>query len=576
MIVDLPSTTTKDVSKRLVSLRHEVGAMAMGRVLTLLVDVDEEGADGAIATANEATRQHPARIVVLVRGNRRGRDRLDAQIRVGGDAGASEIIVLRMYGALADHAESVVTPLLLPDSPVVAWWPQEPPADMARSPIGQMARRRVTDAAACARPSLQLQRRARHYRPGDTDLAWTRVTRWRAVLAAALDQPPFEPVTQATVVAGEETPQADLIAGWLGHALGVPVERRTDSAGPGLLGVVLERPSGPVELRAEDPDSPVAVLRQAGQPDREVALRRPTLSEGLADELRRLDTDEIFGAALRHSALPVSERQQDGAAGAAEAAAAAPHAGRTTSLQVLADADTLAGAVAAAIRDRLDRAVRQRGEAHLVLTGGSMGNATVRALAALPSTPDLWQQVHVWWGDERFVPEGHEDRNDRQARDAGLERLGVPAGQVHTVPAGTDEADLPQAAEAYARELAAAATAADDVLVPAFDVVLLGLGPDGHLASLFPDRPEVAVSDRTTVPVTDSPKPPPLRVSLTVPALCRARAVWFVVAGEDKAPAVARARAATERSRALPATWVAGTEETAWWLDDAAAGARSG
>ena len=141
MIIDLPSTTTVAVSKKLVQLRNDVGAMALGRVLTLIIVVDETDADEAIGAANDASRQHPCRIVAIVTGNRRGTSRIDAQIRVGGDAGASEVVVLRLYGALADHGQSVAVPLLLPDSPVVAWWPKDAPTDVAADPIGEMAQR---------------------------------------------------------------------------------------------------------------------------------------------------------------------------------------------------------------------------------------------------------------------------------------------------------------------------------------------------------------------------------------------------------------------------------------------------
>ena len=195
MIVDLPSTTTAAVSKKLVRLRNDVGAMALGRVLTLLIIADESDADEAIEAANDASRQHPCRIIAIVTGNKRGASRLDAQIRVGGDAGASEVVVLRLYGALADHGDSVVIPLLLPDSPVVAWWPRGAPGDVSADPIGAMAQRRITDAAEARNPHKEMQRRAATYQPGDTDLAWTRVTLWRGLLAAALDQPPYEPVT---------------------------------------------------------------------------------------------------------------------------------------------------------------------------------------------------------------------------------------------------------------------------------------------------------------------------------------------------------------------------------------------
>lgn len=298
MIRDLTDTTTTGISKTLVRLRNEVGAMALGRVLTLVVVVDDVDAGEAIEVANEASRQHPCRIIVVIPGDRRGRNRLDAQIRLGGDAGASEIVVLRLYGALANHGPSVVVPLLLPDSPIVAWWPGEAPDDVAKDPIGAMAQRRVTDAAEHRNPRLMLKKRAATYAPGDTDLAWTRITRWRGLLAAALDQPPYEPITAAVVSGAPDSPSSDLLAAWLAERLKVPVRRVSTPRGSGISAVRLERESGPVDLVR--PGDVVATLAQAGQPDRRISLPRRELPECLADELRRLDPDESYEAALLH------------------------------------------------------------------------------------------------------------------------------------------------------------------------------------------------------------------------------------------------------------------------------------
>ncbi|WP_109471436.1 6-phosphogluconolactonase [Ornithinimicrobium cavernae] len=607
MIVDLPSTTTTEISKRLVALRHAVGAMAMGRVLTLLLVTDEEQADAALEVANDATRQHPARILAVVRANRRGASRLDAQIRVGGDAGASEIVILRLFGEMADHGASVVTPLLLPDSPIVAWWPGEPPADVATSALGAIARRRITDAGGCARPATQLKRRAKHYAPGDTDLAWTRITRWRGLLAAALDEAPYQEVQSAAVVAEAGEPSADLIAGWLAHALDIPVQRVSSADGTGIVSVRMERADGPIDLvRAQEG---LSTLSQPGRPVREVALSIPEAAECLAAELRRLDADEIYAAALTEG-LPRVSRRAKSAARAARAGEvpsgpaevqpasapsmtsralrqrtpeeAAPPADElrqrvdeeleqvsSGEVRQSPDPETLAREVAAAVASAVKDAVALRGVAHLALTGGSMGARVVTALAARRLPRTTWGKVHLWWGDERFVPEGHEDRNDQQARDAGLDRLPVPAENIHPAPAGESESELPEAAALWASELAAHSPEGEHS--PRFDVVLLGVGPDAHVASLFPDRDELSVTDQVAVPITGSPKPPPLRLSLTVPAICRAERVWFVVAGADKTAAVAAAREAHDDPH-LPASWVRGTRETTWWLDDAAAG----
>lgn len=295
MIVDLPNTDTRKVSKQLVRLRHDMGAMTLGRVLTLIVDVDDAGADEAVADAAEASRQSPSRIIVVVRGNRRGANRLDAQVRIGGDAGASEIVVLRLYGKLAQHGDRVVVPLLLPDSPVVAWWPSDAPDDLARSSIGAMAQRRIGDAAESAAPRRLLTKRADSYAPGDTDLAWTRLTRWRGVLAASLDQAPYESVTRAVVTGSVNSPSADLLAGWLAQRLKCPVVRARSRAA-GLVSIRLERASGPIDLVRTSPEQ--ATLSQPGQPVRTINLVEPGIAQALGEELRRLDADETYEATL--------------------------------------------------------------------------------------------------------------------------------------------------------------------------------------------------------------------------------------------------------------------------------------
>ena len=296
MIVDLPGTTTAAVNKYLIKLRHEIGAMTLGRVLTLVIVVAEAEAEAAIEAANDASRQHPCRVIAVISGRKSGASRLDGQIRVGGDAGASEGVVLRLFGALAAHGDAVLVPLLLPDSPVVAWWPREAPLNVSESAIGQMAQRRITDAAQASSPRTEMRRRADNYRPGDTDLAWTRITLWRGLLAAVLDQPPYEPVLAATVAGASDSPSADLMAGWLAQALQCPVSRTRTPAGTGMVSVRLTRTSGNIDLLR--PDGAVATLSPPGQPVRRISLGRRTLPECLADELHRLDPDEIYAKTL--------------------------------------------------------------------------------------------------------------------------------------------------------------------------------------------------------------------------------------------------------------------------------------
>ncbi|SFT38426.1 glucose-6-phosphate dehydrogenase assembly protein OpcA [Actinopolyspora lacussalsi subsp. righensis] len=297
MIVDLPSTTTSQVNKKMVELRESGGAVALGRVLTLvIVTGDGTETEEAIQAANEASREHPARVIVVAKGARQAAARLDAQIRIGGDAGASEVVVLRLYGPLAEEGAGSVVPLLLPDAPVVVWWPNDAPEFPAKDPIGELAHRRITDAAAEPDPIEALRTRVRSYVDGDTDLAWTRLTSWRALLAASLDLPPFEPIEGAVVSGESDSPSTDLLAGWLAASLGIPV-RREVHRGPGIVSAVLERPSGNVEVVR--PDGKVGYLTQPGQQDRRVTLHRRAVRDCLAEELRRLGPDEIYESTLR-------------------------------------------------------------------------------------------------------------------------------------------------------------------------------------------------------------------------------------------------------------------------------------
>jgi glucose-6-phosphate dehydrogenase assembly protein OpcA len=297
VIIDLPSTTTSQVNSKLVELRARGGAVALGRVLTLVIAAeDDERLEAAIDAANEASREHPSRVIVVAKGSRPAAPRIDGQIRVGGDAGASEVIVLRLYGALATQGQSAVVPLLLPDAPIVTWWPSAGPKSPAEDPLGQLAQRRITDSAAERNPVRALVTRSKSYAEGDTDLAWTRLTNWRAQLVSALDLPPYEKVTGATVTGEADSPSTELLAGWLAEYLKVPVKRVRSSSAQGIISVSLERRSGPIELHR--PDGRVGTLTQPGQPTRRIALQRRDNKDCLIEELRRLDPDEVYEAAL--------------------------------------------------------------------------------------------------------------------------------------------------------------------------------------------------------------------------------------------------------------------------------------
>ncbi|MEU7161572.1 glucose-6-phosphate dehydrogenase assembly protein OpcA [Streptomyces chrestomyceticus] len=311
MKIDLTETTASKVNKALVQGRRTIGTPAIGMVLTLVIVTDEENAYDALKAANEASREHPSRtLVVIKRVSRSPRDRakarLDAEVRVGADAGTGETVVLRLYGEAINHAQSVVLPLLLPDAPVVVWWPVNAPVDAARDPLGALAQRRVTDMYTAENPIRELAERADAYSPGDTDLSWTRITPWRSMLAAALDQLPCK-VAEVEVEGEEFNPSVELLGMWLADRLGVPV-RRLLSAGPGLTAVRMETDCGPVAL--DRADGSLATLAMQGQPDRNVALKRRETAELLAEELRRLDPDDTYAATLKYGVDRLGEPQR--------------------------------------------------------------------------------------------------------------------------------------------------------------------------------------------------------------------------------------------------------------------------
>ena len=301
MIKDLPNTTVSKVSKALVELREEGGVVALGRVLTLIIQTKFSGIEAAVKAANESSREHPCRIIVLAEDDskKKAASKLDAQIRVGGDAGASEVIVLRAHGEAAKHSAGLVTGLLLPDAPVVAWWPAEAPDVVSQSPIGKIATRRITDAASQKDPNAFLKKLSKSYAPGDSDFAWTRITLWRAQLAAILDQPPYDPITAVEVTGALDSPSTDLLAAWLEMQLKIKVVRIRTNRGKavaGIRGVKLFRKSGDIEIVRRVPD--VATLVQPTQPTREISLPRRSLRDCLSEDLRRLDPDDLFGKVI--------------------------------------------------------------------------------------------------------------------------------------------------------------------------------------------------------------------------------------------------------------------------------------
>ncbi|MDQ1696010.1 MAG: 6-phosphogluconolactonase [Frankiaceae bacterium] len=236
------------------------------------------------------------------------------------------------------------------------------------------------------------------------------------------------------------------------------------------------------------------------------------------------------------------------------------------------DAALLARAVAARLVTVLVDAQAARGSASVVLTGGGIGIASLRELAASPARDAIdWDALDVWWGDERFLPAGHPDRNETQAREALLDSVELDPARVHPLGAsdGPDGDDLDAAADRYAAELATASRPEDHGPVPTFDVLLLGVGPDGHVASLFPETPSL-YDQRIVVAVRSAPKPPPTRLSLSLAAINAAREVWLVAAGEEKAGAV-RLAVSGAGPTAVPAAGAQGRSRTLWLLDRPAA-----
>jgi len=241
----------------------------------------------------------------------------------------------------------------------------------------------------------------------------------------------------------------------------------------------------------------------------------------------------------------------------------------STVVEISPDSDALIGAAGRRLIEAIQDAVAARGRALIVLTGGGNGIGLLRYLGSHGQRID-WSKVHLFWGDDRYVPEDDDERNDKQARAALLDHIDVPSSNVHAMPASDGEfaSDLAAAALAYEQVLAANAEPGDPT--PNFDVHLLGMGPEGHINSLFPDTPAVRETTRMVVSVEDSPKPPPQRITLTLPAIQRSREVWLMVSGAAKAEAAAAAIGGADPV-SVPAAGAVGLETTLWLLDKEAA-----
>ena len=483
MILDLTDTVASKVAAAFVEARHRAGIPAIGMVGTLVIVTGEAGHYDALRAAQEVAREHPARILVVVGRPGRGKPRLDAEVRFLGDSGPGETAVLRLHAELADHAESVLLPLLLPDAPVIVWWPGEAPTDPAKDPVGHLAQRRITDAAATAEPLAALESHRDGYQPGDTDFAWTRITSWRTVLAATLDKP-GDPITGGLVACEPGSASSKLLALWLSMALKVPIEQQ-DSDGPGITEVRLDdhhrRHRAVPTRRPPRPPEPPRPARPRGRAPPAGHRGDPLRGDAQARPRRRL-------------------WRRPGPRGAARVS--------VPEVVVHRDATVLAEAIAARLVTGLVDAQASQGHANLVLTGGTIGTALLASVRGSTARDAVdWSRLDIWWGDERFVAEGSPDRNDGQARAALLDHVPIPEQRIHPIAGSSAAATPEEAADRYARELAAAPSARDGV--PPFDVLLLGIGPDAHVASLFPENPAVHETEHTVVAVHGAPKPPP-------------------------------------------------------------------
>jgi glucose-6-phosphate dehydrogenase assembly protein OpcA len=295
-MIGLWDTTGNEVVKALAAERRSAGGVTSGLALTMVAVVDEKRVREAEAAATIAAAAHPCRMLIVVRSDiTRDVNRLDAEIVVGGRLGPCEAVVMRMYGRLALHAESVVMPLLAPDVPVVTWWHAEPPEQIANDFLGVVADRRITDTAQAPDPVLALKQRAADYAPGDTDLAWTRITPWRTLVAGAFDTLEAR-VTAAAVVAPEKDPTAALMRGWLSARLGVTARLEPTTEFPRMRTVTLECADG--NMLTLTRQEGIATFSRTGQPDRQLPLIPRPLGDELAEELRRLDPDQIYAEAL--------------------------------------------------------------------------------------------------------------------------------------------------------------------------------------------------------------------------------------------------------------------------------------
>lgn len=308
MKVRLADTTASQIGSRLVRLREEGGAVALGRVLTLLVQATPDEVEDAVRATNAASREHPCRVIVVATDADTAQepDGLDAEIRVGADAGASEVIVMYPRGGAASDPGSLVTPLLLPDTPIVAWWPGTPPTAPSREPFGSIAQRRITDSSTCTDSLGHLGLLADNYTPGDTDLAWARATLWRGLLASTLDDSSHGAVQAVTLTGNLESPSIALAGAWLADALRCDLAYEAVPGAEGMVAIILHREDGDTVF--ERPvGSTILHIKESNGVSHRVSLPLRSTDDSLIEDLRRLDEDVVYGEVLTR-ALPLALR----------------------------------------------------------------------------------------------------------------------------------------------------------------------------------------------------------------------------------------------------------------------------
>lgn len=297
MIVTLENTSAREVDSRLLSLREEGGVVTLGRVLTLII-ITSNDVEPAIAAANDASREHPCRVIVVSPTDTNApHGQLDAEVRVGADAGASDVVILYPSGPARDDIDTLITPLLLPDTPIVVWWPQTSPERLSEGLLGDLSQRRISDAVASPDPIGQLRLLAKNYTPGDTDLSWARTTLWRGLTAATLDVA-RSTTTSATVHGNAGHPSVVLYAAWIAHGLGVPVGVEHEDDATAITGLTLEQQDGTVRLHRPE-GSRTLTISTPTQSDQTVSLPMRDLSDCLVEDLRRLDPDEVYEKSLQ-------------------------------------------------------------------------------------------------------------------------------------------------------------------------------------------------------------------------------------------------------------------------------------